>query len=223
MPQKLQMEKSQLAAISETIVREKAQTERVTVFTDSPSTVHTIESGHSTSRPNLLRQIYETKHDLNRKVTLIWVPSHIGMKGNEKADKFANEGTAKEKVDIDVGQLELQEAYTVPDEYCADKWQQQWTSDDKPSHYKAIEPSVKTVKRSQYQNRRLEVITNRLQFGCRGLNAYLHRIKRHPAGLCDKCGELETVGHYIIKCFHSITKYRETSVLSVPCKTLNLQ
>jgi len=38
------------------------QIEKVAIFTDSLSTVRTIESGHSASRPNLLREICKTKH-----------------------------------------------------------------------------------------------------------------------------------------------------------------
>jgi len=80
------------------------QREKVAIFTDSLSTVRTIESEHSASRLNLLRQTHETKHYLNREVTFIWVPSHIGITGNEKADRLANDGTyRKTKVEIDVG------------------------------------------------------------------------------------------------------------------------
>ena len=43
---------------------------------------------------------------------------HIGIAGNEKADRLANDGTGKQKVEIDVG-LELKEAYNMADEYCA--------------------------------------------------------------------------------------------------------
>jgi len=91
------------------------------------------------------------------------VPSHIGIAGNEKADRLANDGTGKQKVEIDVG-LELKEAYNTADEYCAKKWQEKW-SNSKPSHYKSIEPKVRTGKTSLYKNRRYEITTNRLKFG----------------------------------------------------------
>ena len=32
------------------------------------------------------------------------------------------------------------------------------------------------------------------------LNAYLHQMKLHNSGLCDDCGETETVGYFLINC-----------------------
>jgi len=119
------------------------------------------------------------------------VPSHIGIIGNEKADRLTNDGTGREKVVIDVG-LELQAAYSMADEYCAKKWQEK-LSNSKASHYKSIEPNVRT---SKTKNRRYKITTNRLKFGNSRLNAYLYRINRHPTGLCDKCEEPETIHHH---------------------------
>jgi len=70
----------------------------------------------------MLRYILETKHALKRELTLVWVPSHIGVQGNEMADRLANEATKKSAVDIDIG-VELAEAYSTVDDYCRGKWQ----------------------------------------------------------------------------------------------------
>ena len=57
----------------------------VAVFSDSLSAIRTVESERSRSRPNLLNDILELKHALQRDLTLVWVPSHIGIRGNETA------------------------------------------------------------------------------------------------------------------------------------------
>ncbi len=50
--------------------------------------------------------ITETRHillnirNLGIEVQFCWVPAHIGIKGNEKADKIAKEALEKEQVEI---------------------------------------------------------------------------------------------------------------------------
>jgi len=50
----------------------------------------------------------------NRSVTFIWLPSHIGIKGNESADRLVYFGTANCSINIDI-RLELSEAYSLVD------------------------------------------------------------------------------------------------------------
>ena len=45
---------------------------------------------------------------IDQKITLVWIPSHQGIKGNEKADQGAQHAIKKQFVDLDVN-LELKE------------------------------------------------------------------------------------------------------------------
>jgi len=47
----------------------------------------------------------------NTGVTFIWLPGHIGIRGNKSYDKLANLATAKCNIDLDTG-LELSEAHS---------------------------------------------------------------------------------------------------------------
>jgi len=153
----------------------------------------------------MLRDILDTKHALQHEVTLVWVPSHIGIQGNEIANRLANEGTKKSAVDKDIG-IELAEAYSTVEDYCRGKWQEKWslrTNDQ----FSLTVSSVLTSRLQQqwFASRRIEVTANRLKFGRCRLNAYLHQIGRQDTGLCAQCGIPETVEHYVIECDDNIT------------------
>jgi len=78
--------------------------------------------GKSTCRPNLLIDIVDLVSKYSNNVTFIWLPSHIGIKGNELAYTLANAAIVNSNVDVDIG-LELSEAYILVDRYVIDKWQ----------------------------------------------------------------------------------------------------
>ena len=46
----------------------------------------------------------------------------------------------------------------------------------------------------------LETIIYRLRTGHNRLNMHLYKIALHNSGLCDFCGEAETVKHYLLDC-----------------------
>jgi len=49
-----------------------------------------------------------------KNVTFIWLSSHVGIKGNELADRLANCATANTKIDVDM-RLEMWETYNLVD------------------------------------------------------------------------------------------------------------
>jgi len=83
----------------------------VRIFSDSYSSLQAIASGKSNCRPYLLLQVIGLVSNCSKNVDFVWLPSHIGIKGNELADKLANAATTKPSIDVNIG-LELSEAYT---------------------------------------------------------------------------------------------------------------
>ena len=69
-------------------------------------------------------------HGIKSQVVLVWIPSHIGIPGNERADKLAALGAQRETVDVNIG-LELQEAYGRVSAYVNSIWQQDWDTNPK--------------------------------------------------------------------------------------------
>ena len=75
---------------------------RFAIFTDSSSSVKTLKSSESKSRPNLHTELIELIHTLSSDVTIIWVPSHIGISGNERADQLAGKATMLPNIEMHV-------------------------------------------------------------------------------------------------------------------------
>jgi len=150
----------------------------VTIFNDSYSSLQAIASGKSFCRPNLLLEVNSLITKYSKAVTFVWLPSHIGIKGNELADSLANTATAKPDIDVNIG-LELSEAYNMVDRHIVTNWQHFWDQETTGSHYRSIEKTVSTKVKYLHPSRHTEVIITRLRLGKCCLNAYLHQIGKH--------------------------------------------
>jgi len=191
--------------------------EDVCIFSDSYSSLQAIASGRSTCRPNLLTDVISLVSKYSRNVIFIWLPSHVGIKGNELADKLANVATVNPIVDVDIG-LELLEAYNLVDRYIVGKWQHSWDRECTGSHLRIIEKSVSTKLKYFHSSRHREVVITRLRLGKCRLNAYLHQIGKHADGLCQSCCKPETVNHFLTECPHNET----CSAVLAACNNLKL-
>ena len=162
-----------------------------------------------------LQQIIDTSQVDS--ITLVWIPSHVGLEENEQADVLAKQGlnTKTRKLKI---MLDLNEMKSKIDEYILEAWQQIYNANDTGKHYKNIETLVTTKIKYKDVNRKKEVTISRLRLGRCKLNATLHTMKKHADGLCTTCGCREDVEHYIMHCKES--KIGET--VEIECKKMNL-
>jgi len=209
---------AELAAIKLSLLWAIDNTDQdVSIFSDSYSSLQALASGNSTSRPNLLSDVIELVSRFNKNITFIWIPSHVGIKGNETADKLANLATANSNIDVDVG-MELSDAYNLVDTYITNKWQNIWGTENTGTHYREIVKNVSNKVKYSHSSRNTEVIITRLRLGKCQLNAYLYQIGKHPDGLCANCNKPETVTHFLTECWHNKT----CSAVLAACNRLNL-
>jgi len=90
------------------------------------------------------------------------VPSHIGIHGNESADRAAARGVNRDAIDINIG-LELPEAYTIADRHIEERWQVDWTATAAGSFYRQIEPRAQSSLRPALKRRALQSTAHRLR------------------------------------------------------------
>eukprot|EP00664_Eupelagonemidae_sp_cell27_P002451 gene2450-2892_t len=81
---------------------------KVLIATDSQSAVKALSAGPAGQKgreeQNIWRHIRELfNRDTGRTLTVQWIPSHCGVKWNERADELAKEGTKKEQADEAIG------------------------------------------------------------------------------------------------------------------------
>ena len=132
-------------------------------------------------------------------VTLVWVPSHTNIKGNERADSLAKAATEKNTIDLRVGYT-FSEILPQIKNYINKKWQRQYRATKTKGHYKKIQPKVNRLIKYANKFRKLEVAITRLRLGKCNLNKYLNDYKIIPSPLCTKCRTREDINHFLTKC-----------------------
>lgn len=99
----------------------------ITIFSDSLSSLQAIDTGKSSCNPNLLNQVLALISKLPNDINFVWIPSHIGIPGNEVADRLARDGAKHEDVDYSVP-LEQGDVSRLVSAYICEKWQNSWNS-----------------------------------------------------------------------------------------------
>ncbi|ESO11934.1 hypothetical protein HELRODRAFT_167028 [Helobdella robusta] len=112
------------------------------IFTDSLSTLLALKQYYP--RHQLILQIQNKIHDIisnKNHISLIWIPSHIGIEGNERVDQLAAQAHLDPPSNIPIPYYDIR--VMINDLICS-KWQKEW---DKITNFlKIVMPEHKTPK-----------------------------------------------------------------------------
>ena len=135
-------------------------------------------------------------HSINSQITVVWVPSHIGITDNERADQLANMGCKRQHIDIQSALNCRNFTVELPliSTSCGNMHGTTRQLDDN------VQPDVASRNQVLFETRSAEVLAHRPRLGKCRLNSCLHKIALHDTGTCDSCGEAETIEHYLINC-----------------------
>ena len=169
---------------------------KVAIISDSKAALMSLRRGaKEVARPDLVCKITERLSTLrdtkNISVTLVWIPSHIGVTGNDKADAAANKGRDTDTIQLSIG-LSPKELKALIKQYCNSIWQRRWENDKTQTvtEFRKIAPKINT--RIPHENS--DNKTNRLR-----LNRPIFRITDRQSR-CTMCNLLLTVNHVILAC-----------------------
>jgi len=140
-------------------------------------------------------KVYTSLIKAGKVIELCWIPSHVNMPGNERADT-----AAKAALCLPVTSMKLPASEFKPCtfRFCLEEWQDIWNSAANNKLY-AIYPTVGKCVRNNLASRRDAVIVNRLKIGhSRLTHSYLLSGEDQP--ICTKCETVLTVKHILLDC-----------------------
>ncbi|XP_054708328.1 uncharacterized protein LOC129218141 [Uloborus diversus] len=184
-------------AISLAIIEFANSYEDYVLFSDSKSNLSALSSFNLKSHSAIfyaIEAIVEALHKV-KSITIIWVPSHLGIPVNEKADLLARNGPFLSRSTYDIASEDI---ITMNKKELKSKINSDWIN----SKYFNHKPYLGSIKDyiNWTPNRKLGVLLTRLRTGTLPVNKTLHRFKCSVSPLCPLCNQIETIDHFLLQC-----------------------
>nr|XP_055031454.1 uncharacterized protein LOC129420520 [Misgurnus anguillicaudatus]XP_055031455.1 uncharacterized protein LOC129420520 [Misgurnus anguillicaudatus]XP_055031456.1 uncharacterized protein LOC129420520 [Misgurnus anguillicaudatus] len=181
---------------------EKKEQVKALICSDSSSVLGSLRSFLSKSRQDILYDVLQLSTNIVGKgsqVKFMWVPAHVGIRGNERADKLAKMALLKENIEMQIS-LSKSEVKSIVWEKINQMWQVRWDREERGRQLYQIQNSVKGNRLVGGNRRREEIVITRLRLGHCMLNKTLKMIGKHQTGLCEECRVEESVEHVLLDC-----------------------
>ena len=130
-----------------------------------------------------------------KSVQFCWIPSHVGIRGNELADAAARRAASAPCTRrLPLPARDFCPAVNV---FVQSRWQEEWEA--QPSKLRQIKPTLKPWRSSFRRSRQEEVILCRLRIGhTYATHGYILRGEEKP--LCPRCRVPLSVAHVLMSC-----------------------
>jgi ribonuclease HI len=186
--------------------------EVTTIFSDSQAALKAIQNPGNRSGQHLVYGVRARVQGATRQgiqVKFQWVPAHIGIEGNEKADQLAKQATGWREQGQPkppatpweftirlVAALNREEKEMVKRE-----WAEQWRITKSGQTLRALVPEItkKTLEIYKGLPKAACAVLAQARTGKIALKAYLHAINRAEDNRCG-CGQVQTVAHILLTC-----------------------
>lgn len=205
LPDKTSIFTAELFAIYSAISFISTQMGNFALFTDSLSSVSALQED-SNSKHYLVKRISKLIRDLpDNKLIIEWVPSHVGIRGNEAADELAKQAVLSEQITIN--QLSTEDANRIINEFYYRKWQQVWSSNSL-----LLTKFKSALGEANYLSlpRRKQICISRLRLRtC--LLTHGHHFSKTLRAQCQQCQLPLTLVHLFIQCPALVTARQQIS------------
>ena len=170
--------------------------DRFIIFTDSLSSLQALDSNNC-DHPFIqdILKLFNDCLSVNKKVVLAWVPSHVGIKGNEKADDLAKQALNFNVLDLKVPYTDLK---VNVNSVFKQKWQAQWNACPDNKLFQ-INPTVGDFYVWTGLSRREEIVITRARIG-HTYFTHSYLLKGEDMPWCIPCRCPDTVKHILLDC-----------------------
>ena len=220
-------------------LKEVVAVQNYVLFTDSRSALQLIASHNPKTYIDIVHkiQIFLLKYNANSQFYLHWIRSHVGITGNEIADRAANKAHQNNRTELyHLSESELISTLRTKFQlYWKSYWQQSTNITGKGIYLTDFADEIKfntIIFNIKY--RRSQVLINRFRMGHIGVRAYLSRFNMSEdefcqQNTCDGNETVEDIEHFILYCpaysnARDIlqTKLRNININDLSLKTLLL-
>ena len=210
---------TELVAILLALSKVKQTGRNAVIFSDSMAALSSLTSDNSVY-PNLIQKARKKIKQIIEKgnmIKFVWIPAHVGIKGNERADNIAKNATSNDTIAISLGRSIKQIKSIIKQKNKDDEWQARNNENGSRSneYYDKVALNQPFVYGSKGGDRRKESVIARLRLGYpylweKGVNVE-NNLKQ-----CKVCGvdEGHNLHHYVMEC-PSIAEYRMGGVTDV--------
>nr|CAI5844276.1 unnamed protein product [Callosobruchus analis] len=176
------------------------------VCSDSLSSILSLQENFS--KDPLIQQISSLNYQLccqSKIIVIVWVPGHIGVRGNEVADQAAKAAISDGIPETKVRYEDLKHFVKVK---CQEYWQREWQECD--THLKLLQPTIKNWSYPKGLSRKEQVCLTRVRIGHSRLTS-CHLFGLEPQ-ICEECQCILKFDHILV-----CPRFRaEKSRLNVP-------
>jgi len=189
-------------AIVEALKLEALQENKnVLIISDSRSVLMAVHSYPKSNTHALILTIKSHIQELQASgfnVKLLWVPSHMGIEGNDRADKIAATFETESSYSQAMYSRDLK-AFDKASQIS--KWQNEWNLNSMGRTLHHIQPRVNAKPWFSGMSLPRQVVStiNRLKCGHTKLKDHLNRLQLAPDNLCS-CGVPQTINHLLFMC-----------------------
>jgi ribonuclease HI len=166
------------------------------ILSDSLSSLQSIKNCNL-DHP-LTRLILEKCHifyEMGKNVSFCWLPSHVGIKGNEKADSAARAALSFQITEFKIPYMDIK---STTEAHFVKVWQEHWNNITF-NKLKLIKPNLGLTKLTSVRSRRDQTVLYRIRIGHTYLtHCFLLKRDNHPQ--CSSCNCDLTVEHILLNC-----------------------